>query len=228
MHIPSPDRRIYTERVCERECERESEGKRAASLLLSLSILRPCTFILSNVMVSYTINSYIYYVYYVCEWLLRLGTYSVRCYYLSCDYYIVLSFFVVGPEEHRKNRHDDPTTGPTITDALVRKRRFCFCDTKPTAFSRCVRVNQYRSTTRRIHCCIGTYSTYLHTGYSIRWIVIIKCNSTQLIFDRIKGPLPYYAIMYIHNVRNDDASSLFVIRSNAHSYVHIYGMYAKM
>lgn len=52
-------------------------------------------------------------------------------------------------------------------------------------------------------------------------LIIIKCTSTQLIFHGIKGPsavLLYYAIMYI--IR-DDASSLFVIRSNTHTRTHV-------
>jgi hypothetical protein len=89
MHIPSPDRRIQR--------ERERERERAVSLSLLSAVVNNAS--LYIYIYCYGAVYYIYdkFVYLLCMLSIaqRLGqsTYSVRCYYLLCDYYIVLSFF---------------------------------------------------------------------------------------------------------------------------------------
>jgi len=120
-----------------------------------------------------------------------------------------------------------PSTDPkNIVEIVTTKRMVdfeicgCLCDTKSSAFLRCGWLNQYLPIYHRCQIDRGADERVpTHRDF----IVILKCTSTQLILDCIKGPLPYYtilyyAIMYIHNVKHDDASSLFVIRANAHTH----------
>jgi len=120
-----------------------------------------------------------------------------------------------------------PSTDPQRTVEIGTTKRTvdseicgCLCDTKSSTFLRCGWLNQYLPIYHRCPIDCGTDERVpIHR----KCIVIIKCISTQLILERIKGPLPYYTIlyytiMYIHNVKHDDASSLFVIRANTHTH----------
>lgn len=140
----------------------------------------------------------------------------VHCYYLLCDYYIVLSFFSInGSKKHRRNYHDQ-TNGRlwNLRLSLRYKVKCLFTPWMIKSIPADLPLMSNRSRHRR--ACTYSPRIYSNNKMYIDAINTRPYKKSSAIYTILY--ILYYAIMYIHNVKHDDASSLFVIRANTHTH----------